>query len=187
MKPQIPSVNLQTVHTCSQTHIWRALDEFPRPWLHAATREIAGWLSAPSGDINRRNCGLFWASDLDSIAADRIFEISRREDGGRFVSPIAFRSTLPSIDPAALALELGITGPVITFSIESDSLVAEQSARRWLLAGRLAAAIVIDESAAKLEIPGGERLHPSCEHTRLIRCQLILASPSDAATPSAAT
>ena len=186
MKPQIRSVNLQTVHTCSQTHTWRALDEFPRPWLHAATREIAGWLAASAGKIDRRHCGLFWASDLDSIAADRVFERSRREDGGRFVSPSAFRSTLPSIDPAALALELGITGPVITFSIESDPLIAEQSARRWLLAGRLAAAIVIDESAAKLEVHGEMGRHPSCEHTRLIRCQWFLSTPADAATPPAA-
>jgi hypothetical protein len=179
MKPDVARIHIQTVHTFSQSHTWRAMDEFPRPWLDAAAGKMADWLSASAGSINRWYCGLFWASDLDSIAADRAFELSRRDDEGRFVSPSAFRSTLPSIDPAALALQLGITGPVMTFSIDADPIMAEQSARRWLLAGRLTAAIVIDEFAAKLEMPGTEDRHPISELTRTIRCQLMVSAPSD--------
>ena len=179
MKPEVARIHIQTVQTFSQSHTWPALDEFPRPWLDAAAGEIADWLSASAGSINRWYCGLFWASDLDSIAADRTFELSRREDEGRFVSPIAFRSTLPSIDPAAIALQLGITGPVMTFSIDTNPMIAEQSARRWLLAGRLTAAIVIDEFAAKSEMPGTEDRHPISELTRTIRCQLLVSAPSD--------
>lgn len=179
MKSDVTRINIQTVEIFSQIHTWRALDEFPRPWLDAAARTIADWLSASAVTINRRHCGLFWVSDLDSIAADRIFELSRRNDSGWFVSPRAFRSTLPSIDPAALALQLVITGPVMTFSIEAEPLVAEQSARRWLLAGRLTAAIVIDEFTPKPETPGADDRHQSDKHTRLIRCQLMLAAPND--------
>ncbi|MGC8560494.1 MAG: hypothetical protein ACP5O1_07420 [Phycisphaerae bacterium] len=185
MKPDVTRIRIQMVHTFSLNHTWRALDEFPRPWLDAAAGEIADWLLVLAGSIHRRHCGLFWASDLDSIAADQAFELSRREDEGRFISPSAFRSTLPSIDPAALALQLGITGPVMTFSIDADPFVAEQSARRWLLAGRLTAAIVIDEFAAKPEMPGAEDRHPSSEHTRAIRCQLMVSEPVDSSDSAA--
>lgn len=134
----------------SQVVTWPAFDEFPRPWLSTAARALKDRL--PAG-LDRSRCGLFWASDLDSIAADRIFERSRREDAGRFASPAAFRSTLAGIDPSALALELAISGPVITFSIEADTTIAVQSARRWLEAGRLHAAIVICESAHDADRP----------------------------------
>lgn len=145
MKPLRDNEKIIVVQECRRSFIYETLDQFPRPWLDVWVREIGGWLQ----DVHDRDSiGLFWASDLDSLAADRAFEFSRRQDSGRFISPSAFRHTLANMDAGGLALKLRITGPVMTFSLGSDLAVAETSARRFLVARRINAAITLTESPA---------------------------------------
>lgn len=142
--------------------VYASLEQFPRPWLDALATEVNGWLQAVR---DRNSMGLFWASDMDSLAADRAFEISRRRDGGRFISPSAFRHTLANMDAAGMALTLHITGPVMTFSVRNNGNEAERSARRWLAARRISAAITVAEAAVGTEVEsaGAERDRSSPE------------------------
>lgn len=131
-----------SIRTCQRLFFYSSLKHFPRPWLDELVTQIGAWLQGM--DVPSR-VGLFWASDLDSLAADRAFERSRQQAGGRFISPGAFRHTLANMDAAGLALALQITGPVLTFSIGGQMDVAERSAWRWLTMGRIAAAITVTE------------------------------------------
>ncbi len=135
--------NITVLRECRRQVSYSSLEQFPRPWLDELATEMGRWLH--SMDMPGR-MGLFWASDLDSLAADGVFERSRRQAGGRFISPGAFRHTLANMDAAVLALALQITGPVMTFSLGRQMDVAESSAQRWLTAGRIAAAITVTES-----------------------------------------
>lgn len=118
-----------------------------RPWLDTLITSAKTWAQMHP---NPGRIGLFWASEIDSLAADRAFELSRQPGDGRYASPNAFRHTLANMDPAVMALALGLTGPVMTFSVRSASPVAGQSARRWLAAGRIDAAVVVAEQLIEM-------------------------------------
>ncbi len=90
----------------------------------------------------RENMGLFIGTRYGCLEDDRIFQQSRREDGGKFASPAAFRRTLPSTLPAELSIAFGIRGPLITYA-ESDApaMIAIIRAYHWIATGRISTAV----------------------------------------------
>ncbi len=92
--------------------------------------------------IHRENMGLFMGTRFGSLEDDRIFQQSRRDEGGRFVSPAAFRRTLPSTIPAEISIAFGLHGPLITFADSAaPARLAITRAARWIASGKISSAI----------------------------------------------
>jgi|GEM_PF-4205668 len=178
MTPAGKPNNILVDHEYQQAFTCMLQGPFPRPWLETVVPEVEGWLR---GVNDRSRIGLFWASDLDSLWADAAFEISRRTDGGRFISPGAFRHTLANMDAGSLALHLRITGPVMTFSLGNDLEVAENSARRFLAGRRISAAITIIEFSANPNDNGTEKrkpiYHAAGSIERQVRARYLALAP----------
>ncbi len=99
--------------------------------------------SLNSRDIRvRRNAGLFLSSNGDSLAADLEFNASRRRDGGEFISPGAFRHTLPSSMAAYISISLELRGPMVVYCGDGEGTASLAAAERWLKAGGIPLAVV---------------------------------------------
>ncbi len=96
--------------------------------------------------------GLFMSVIHDSIEADIAFNTSRRLDGGKYVSPAAFRETLPSSPAAQLSIALGLGGPMVVFCGDADGAQALASARRWLESGAIHMAVVVRPRSSQTTI-----------------------------------
>jgi hypothetical protein len=85
------------------------------------------------GILERGRMGLVVGTTLGCVGEDRRFDLSRREAGGRYVSPGAFSRTLPSTVAAEVALALGLVGPSVVVSAGAGSAaVALRRAAAWM-------------------------------------------------------
>ena len=95
------------------------------------------------GENARLATGLFMSVIHDSTEADIAFNASRRSDAGKYVSPPAFRQTLPSSPAAQLSIALGLGGPMVVFCGDVDGAQALAGACRWLESGAIHTAVVV--------------------------------------------
>ena len=98
-----------------------------------ALRVCAPLLDGISGG-DRDRTGLVIGTGFGCLETDRVFDQSRRENGGRYASPAAFSRTLPSTVAAELALKLYLRGPSLVVSRGSTSAaVALRRAASWMV------------------------------------------------------
>jgi 3-oxoacyl-(acyl-carrier-protein) synthase len=85
-------------------------------------------------DGDRDRTGLVIGTGFGCLETDRVFDQSRRDNGGRYASPAAFSRTLPSTVAAELALKLCLRGPSLVVSRGSASAaVALRRAASWMV------------------------------------------------------
>ncbi len=96
----------------------------------------------------RHDTGLFMSLPDDSLAADIAFNSSRRLDAGKYPSPAAFRSTLPSTRAAEIAITFGLGGPLVVFCDPPGGNNSLACARRWIFSGAISLAVVINSPAS---------------------------------------
>ena len=83
------------------------------------------------GDLSR--VGLILGTASGSLAADRAFDCSRVDDGGKYISPAAFSRTLPSVIVAEITLALQMNGPSLLVSApEASAALAIRRATLWM-------------------------------------------------------
>lgn len=143
--------------------------------ISAQTHNLTELLLQPVPKAHRENMGLFMGTRFGSLEDDRIFQQSRRADGGRFASPAAFRRTLPSTVPAEISIAFGLHGPLITFAdSDAPARLAITRAARWIATGKISAAIA--GSFDFLTEAGGG----SPNQARVCRTRLCLVATRDA-------
>jgi len=111
--------------------------------LASVCLQLAATVLQPLSREDRTAAGIFLATRHGCLQTDIEFDRSRRETNGRFVSPAAFRGTLPSIGAGEISVQLGIRGPAVTLLGTSDLRdLAMKRACAWIKHLKLRHALV---------------------------------------------